>query len=246
MKWLFKGIALTSCILSYSLNANLDPQFEKELNQLREISQKAIEQYKVKRFPHVYDIPDMAAGLFDMHFRLYKGYVNQVNLLSKMIRSSELGKSSTYRVFQGPLKKVFGWEYNGMRLHELYFENFGPALELDDKSALMQLIGKNFSSYEDWVHSFKSTGLTRGIGWVILFYDKESGQLFNAWISEHDEGLLSEAIPLLVMDVWEHAYIPQFGLDRAQYIDVFMKNINWDVVSSRLHIALCKNKVGVE
>lgn len=224
----------------YSLNANLEPQFEKEFNQLREISHRSVKLYKVKRFPHVYDIPDMAAGLFDMHFRLYKGYVNQVNLLSKMIRSSELGKSSTYKVFQGPLKKVFGWEFNGMRLHELYFENLGPAIELPEGSRLAQLFQDNFNGFQGWQSSFKSTGLTRGVGWVILYYDRGSRQLFNAWVTEHDEGLLADAVPLLIMDVWEHAYIPQFGLDRSKYINVFLKNINWDVVSGRLDKALSK------
>jgi Fe-Mn family superoxide dismutase len=90
-----------------------------------------------------------------------------------------------------------------------------------------------FGSFEKWRREFIATGMMRGIGWAILAYDPEQKRLFNCWIQEHDLGQLAGTTPLLVMDVFEHAYITAYGLDRAQYIDAFFANIDWSVVASR-------------
>jgi Fe-Mn family superoxide dismutase len=120
-----------------------------------------------------------------------------------------------------------------MRLHELYFENLGGHDALDKADPLFQKIVKDFGSWEAWKKSFVSTGLIRGIGWVILYSDPQTGRLINTWINEHDLGHLAGGAPLLVMDVFEHAYITQYGLDRAKYISAFFDNIHWEKVSQR-------------
>ena len=133
----------------------------------------------------------------------------------------------------GALKRRLGWEFDGMRLHELYFENLGGKEPLDKSTALSQRIFKDFGSYEAWRKSFVATGMMRGIGWVILYRDPQSGRLFNVWINEHDLGHLAGGEPLLVMDVFEHAYITQYGLDRGKYISAFFDNIDWAKVDKR-------------
>ena len=93
---------------------------------------------------------------------------------------------------------------------------------------------KEFGSYDFFEKDFKAMGAMRGIGWVILYYDKQAERLFNVWINEHDTGHFSGCVPLLVMDVFEHAYMLDYGIKRADYIEAFMKAINWEAVGKRL------------
>jgi len=121
-----------------------------------------------------------------------------------------------------------------MRLHELYFGNMkNGGSELSD-GELKNKINKTYGSLENWRKNFAGVGGMRGIGWAILAHDKESDILFNIWINEHDIGHLAGATPLLVLDVFEHAYITDYGLKRADYIEAFMKAIDWEVVEKRL------------
>ena len=136
------------------------------------------------------------------------------------------------------LNRRLGWEFNGMRLHELYFGNLTKTVRaIDVGSSLHAAIVKEFGSYEMWEKDFRSIGAMRGIGWVILYYDKtdvENGRrLFNVWVNEHDVGHMAGATPLLVMDVFEHAYIRDYGIARKEYIEKFMACIDWVAVEAR-------------
>jgi Fe-Mn family superoxide dismutase len=132
------------------------------------------------------------------------------------------------------LKRRLGWEFNGMRLHELYFGNLGGKEPLKSDSKLMKKIEASFGSYDKWLADFKATGAMRGIGWVVLYEDPQNGRLINTWINEHDLGHLAGGNPLLVMDVFEHAYLPDYGLKRGDYINAFFNNIDWGSVEARL------------
>jgi Fe-Mn family superoxide dismutase len=189
-------------------------------------------EYMPKDYAYLYGMPGFADALLKMHFQLYLGYVKNTNLLLGRLGELVLqDKDQTYDY--GALKRRLGWEWNGMRLHELYFDNLGGQEPLDKSDPLYQKIVKDFGSYELWKKSFVSTGLIRGIGWVILYNDPQTGRLMNTWINEHDLGHLAGGEPLLVMDVFEHAYITQYGLDRAKYINAFFDNIEWSNVSKR-------------
>lgn len=176
------------------------------------------------------------AGLDDellkMHFKLYQGYVTNANSLLKKIQElNEKGQSKTPE-YAG-LKRMLGWEFDGMLLHEYYFENLGKTDPLPKDSPLMKRIEQDFGSYDAWKADFVSTGAIRGIGWVVAYIDPKQGRLINQWINEHDVGHLAGGTPLLIMDVFEHAYITQFALDRPKYIEVFFNNINWNKVAER-------------
>lgn len=122
----------------------------------------------------------------------------------------------------------------GVVFHELYFANLTKDVgDLNKESNLYKKITEEFGSYENWLADFKTLGLTRGIGWVALVEDKNSGALINIWISEHDIGLLAQTNILLIMDVWEHSYITDYGIKRIDYIDKFFEVIDWSVVESR-------------
>lgn len=189
--------------------------------------------YQVKNYDYLLgQISGLDDALLKMHFKLYEGYVNNTNSVLQKIQSLSTGGQSRTPEFAG-LKRLLGWEFNGMLLHEYYFENLGGTRQLDKRDPLYLKIQQDFGSYDHWKADFIATGLIRGIGWVVTYIDPKNKKLVNEWINEHDLGHLSGGTPLLIMDVFEHAYITQFGLDRSKYIDVFFKNINWDAVSKR-------------
>lgn len=182
--------------------------------------------YVSKDFSQLIGMKGFSENALKIHFSLYEGYVKNTNWILL-----ELKKSDGY--IYGALKHRLGWEMDGMKLHESYFENLGGKGKIDSSSGLYKAIVQSFGSYGDWEKDFKSTGLIRGIGWVVLFLDPMLGKLFNLWIEEHDTGPLVNGIPILVMDVWEHAYLLDYGTDRTKYIQAFFDNINWNVVQTR-------------
>ena len=189
--------------------------------------------YESKNFDNLLGTKGFSDTLLKNHFILYQGYVANTNkLLDLMMSMVKEGKASTLEFAE--LKRRFGWEFNGMRLHELYFGNMNKGnSKLDEKSKLFKKIEKQFGSYENWLSAFKSVGAMRGIGWVILYYDFEGDNLVNVWINEHDVGHLAGAKPLLIMDVFEHAYMVDYNLKKADYIESFINSIDWDAVSKR-------------
>ena len=193
---------------------------------------QSVKPYEEKDFSHLLGIEGFSKEMLENHFKLYKGYVKNTNLLLEkleLMASADLIKTPEY----AELKRRLGWEFNGMRLHEYYFGNLGGSGTLEENSPLYNEICKNFGSFENWQKDFIGTGKLRGIGWVILYKDNETGRLMNMWINEHDVSHPAGAAPLLVMDVFEHAFITDYGLDKASYIESFFKNIDWEKVAER-------------
>lgn len=189
--------------------------------------------FEPRNFDHLIGTKGFSDQLLKNHFTLYQGYVTNANKLTDVFHALlEEGKTAMPEFAE--LKRRFGWEFNGMRLHELYFENMTKdGKEIDRNSELFKKILEIFGTYENWEKVFKSVGSMRGIGWTVLYYDSVSGRLFNVWINEHDAGHLAGAVPILVMDVFEHAYMIDYGLKRADYIEAFFKSIDWTVVIKR-------------
>jgi Fe-Mn family superoxide dismutase len=189
--------------------------------------------YITKNFENLIGIDGFSDTLLKNHFTLYQGYVNNFNKLNDILAAMEKDEKFGTPEY-AELNRRFGWEFNGMRLHEYYFGNMiKGGTKLDRDSKLFKKIIENFGSYENWEKDFKGVGGMRGIGWAILYYDPIAGRLFNNWINEHDVGHLSGAIPLLIMDVFEHAYMIDYGLKRADYIVAFFKTIDWKAVTNR-------------
>lgn len=188
--------------------------------------------YMAKDFSHLIGMEGFSTKLLKMHFTLYQGYVKNTNLLIRLIKNYEQKNQSRDYPYQA-LKRRFGWEFDGMRLHEYYFGNLGGSKPLDKTNSLYKQIVRDFGSFEAWKLDFVATGMMRGIGWSVLYLDRVTGRLFNTWINEHDLGHLAGGQPILVMDVWEHAYMPEYDLDRRKYIEAFFKNIDWNVATFR-------------
>ena len=166
-------------------------------------------------------------NLMKIHFKLYEGLVGATNGALKYIHSENVSDMVTYSAIQ----KEFSLFFNGMRLHELYFgvmsgenmDNMDPNLAKD--------INKYFGSFNKWKANFIKTGMIPGVGFSVLCRDKTTGLLFNTWINEFNIGEIIGPDLLLVMDMWEHAYISEFGLDLDKYCNTFLNNVNWSVVS---------------
>lgn len=184
--------------------------------------------YTAQNFDHLLGIPGFSDTLLTNHFTLYQGYVNNTNKLLELLDSKEVGTPE-----YSELQRRFGWEWNGMRMHELYFGNMKNGGTPMSEGALKSALEKTYGSVENWKKNFVGVGTMRGIGWVVLFLDDKSGELFNVWINEHDAGHLVGVTPLLIMDVFEHAYMVDYGLKKADYIEAFFNAIDWKAVEGR-------------
>ncbi len=189
--------------------------------------------YTAKKYDHLLGTPGFSDALLKNHFTLYEGYVKNTNsALEKLELLAKDDKRGVQEYME--IKRRFGWEWNGMRLHELYFGNMtNGGVVHDTESPLMKKIISVWGNFDAWAKGFKSTGAMRGIGWTILARDNDTGDLFNVWVNEHDVGFLAGATPLLVMDVFEHAFMLDYGLKRVDYIESFWTAIDWSAVSAR-------------
>ena len=189
--------------------------------------------YEAKNFDHLIGTPGFSDQLLKNHFTLYQGYVANFNKLNDILVAMEHeGKFSTPEYAE--LNRRLGWEFNGMRLHELYFGNMTRVEKSQDASpALSQAIIKECGSLQMWEKDFLGMGAMRGIGWVVMYLDVASERMFNVWVNEHDVGHLAGCRPLLVMDVFEHAYMLDYGIKKADYLQAFFKAIDWGAVEKR-------------
>ncbi|KNF09863.1 superoxide dismutase, Fe [Gottschalkia purinilytica] len=169
----------------------------------------------------------------DEHYELYKGYVKNTNKIWKILDETPEFKNSnpTYSPLRS-LKLGESYALNGVKLHELYFENLNSRYNRP-YGEIINLIERDFYSFERWVNIFKQTGLAMR-GWAVLSIDPIDNRLHVYGLDAHDVGPIWKAYPLLVLDVYEHAYMIDFGVNRQRYIDVFFENINWKVVNKRL------------
>jgi Fe-Mn family superoxide dismutase len=168
------------------------------------------------------------------HWALYEGYVKNVNLLDDMIE--HLSKNEDYGVDFAELKRRQGFEYNGMILHEHYFAVLkAKQAPLNKNSDLSKRLDACFGGFAAWKKQFTAMGHMRGTGWVILYHDSARDLLTNVWISSHEEGHPAGFTPILVMDVWEHAYMVDWGAaGRPEYIEKFFQNVNWAKIDGAL------------
>ena len=189
--------------------------------------------HTAKDYSKLLGMEGFSETLLKNHFTLYQGYVTNTNKLVDTL-GPLLKEGKTGNPEYAELKRRFGWEFNGMRLHEYYFENLGGKGGIDKAGKLAKKISESFGSYEEWEKDFRGVGAMRGIGWAVLYQDNLSGNLFNCWINEHDGGHLAGCTPILILDVFEHAFMIDYGLKRADYIGAFFKNINWKAAEGRL------------
>lgn len=188
--------------------------------------------YELQDYSRILGMDGISDETLKNHFKLYQGYLNNTNtLLEKTAQLLNEGKDRTPEYAE--LRRRLGFEFNGMRLHEYYFENLKGNGNPDTNSLIYQQITNDFGNFDQWKKDFISTGMMRGVGWAILFYDTRANRLINNWITLHETNVLPGVQPLLVMDVWEHAFYIDFQADRGSYVDAFMRNLNWAEIAKR-------------
>jgi len=189
--------------------------------------------YSKKDYSKIKGMPGFSDKALDIHFSLYEGYVNNANKIMEEI-GDYVKEGKTDSIEYAELKRRFGWEFDGMRLHEYYFGALRGDGKIDENGRLFKMLEEQFGSYENFKKDFVSTGKMRGIGWVILYQDPLSGKLLNFWVNEHDAGQPSGLNLILNMDVFKHAFMVDYGKDKAAYIEAYMKNLDWKEVEKRL------------
>ena len=177
----------------------------------------------------------------ETHFKLYQGYVKGTNDLNQRIADivGDGTVDSDQALAYSELKRRLGFEYNGMVLHEYYFGNMKKdgTGKPDRNSEFSRAVIESFGNYEIWKADFVNVGQMRGVGWAICCQNPANGLLSNHWISLHEVGGVSGFVPVLVMDVWEHAFLLDYKpAERPKYIEAFFSNIDWSAVAGRVQL----------
>jgi len=195
--------------------------------------------YKARQF-NLSNLKGISDETLEMHFKLYEGYVKETNKLNEKISDFlKDGKVDQDEFAEySELNRRLGFEYNGMVLHEYYFDNLktgGGTGDPANTSVFRKSAEDSFGSYDIWKGEFVGIGKMRGVGWTICYQNPVNGALSNHWITLHEVGNVAGFTPVLVMDVWEHAFILDYKpADRPKYIEAFFSNIDWQVVEGRL------------
>jgi superoxide dismutase, Fe-Mn family len=196
--------------------------------------------YKPKAFD-LSGLNGISDKTLEMHFKLYEGYVTNTNTLTERIAAilSDGKVDQEEMPAYSELTRRLGFEYNGMVLHEYYFGNMkrqgGGDAARDSK--FREAVERSYPGYDIWKTDFVGIGKMRGVGWAICYLDPNTGHISNHWITLHETGNISGFVPLLVMDVWEHAFLLDYKpADRPKYIEAFLSNVDWGSVESRMGV----------
>ena len=180
-----------------------------------------------------YDTNAVTQKQFDEHAKLYKGYVDKVNAISDelALHDAQAQANAVYSKYRG-LKDSETFALAGVILHEMYFQNMSQTSGEPDEKTMM-VLEDSFGSFENWLADFKACA-TAARGWCVLCYEQRTKTFRNILQDAHDKGSVAGMYPLLVLDVYEHAYFMDYGTGKAAYIDKFVASINWDVVGKRV------------
>ena len=189
-------------------------------------------EYKPKQFSFR-SLDGISEKQLDVHIKLYEGYVTHINKLVSVLEDLQKDKEKNAYAIAEVVRRM-GFEWNGMRMHEHYFEQWeGEHIPLSD--ALEGALAKQWGgSIENMVSDFKATAMMRGIGWTLLSKDNVSDNFFIHWVSDHELGQLNDTTTILALDMWEHAFMVDYTpAEKAQYVDAWFKNLNGEVISKR-------------
>lgn len=190
--------------------------------------------YEAKKFD-LKGLEGISDETLELHFKLYEGYVKGTNTLTSKIeavlKDGKVDQEETPAYSE--LTRRLGFEYNGMVLHEYYFGNLTRGSG-QPSGAFRERAERSFGSFDVWKADFVGIGNMRGVGWAICYENPANGRLSNHWITLHEHGNVAGFRPILVMDVWEHAYLLDHGSARAKYVDAFFANVAWPVADQRL------------
>jgi Fe-Mn family superoxide dismutase len=193
--------------------------------------------YQVKQFPRMKGLSGISDALLQDHLKLYEGYVKNTNELTAQLEGlSKEGKAKGANPAFAELERRLGYEICGMILHELYFSNLTAEPDPQSPSSpLGQALAQSFGSVEAWLADFKAIAAMRGVGWAIAYQNPETRRISNHWIEMHNDGHPPGFRPIVVMDCWEHAFVPDYHpTERAKYIEAYFRNLDYRTCEGRL------------
>jgi len=197
-----------------------------------------MQKFEEKKF-NIGELKGISAKTIEEHLKLYSGYVKHTNLiLEKIVELKADAEKNAYAL--GEVQRRFGFEYNGMRNHEVYFDSLsGGPKALTKDGELAKCFDYLWGSYEGWLAEFKAIALTRGVGWAMLYLDRKEHRLLNAWVDEQHLGQLQDCSLILALDMWEHSFVADYQPSgKKQYIEDFFANLNWEVVEKNFEEAM--------
>ena len=184
----------------------------------------------------------ISAKNIEEHLKLYAGYVKNTNLILEKIPEYEgYAKEDTFAPYVvGEIQRRFSFEFNGMRNHEYYFKSLeGGVNSLQANSKLKMTLEKQAPSFDAWLNSFKLLAMTRGVGWAVLGWDKQTEQFVHIWIDEQHLGQLNGVSWILGIDMWEHAFVYDYSTsEKKKYVEAFFENLNWEVIENNFKEAV--------
>ena len=196
-----------------------------------------MKQFEEKKF-NIGELKGISAKTIEEHLKLYAGYVKHSNLILQKI--DELRQDSEKNAYAlGEVQRRFGFEYNGMRNHEVYFDSLsGGTQPISENGSLYKQIENDFGSFQNWLTQFKSIAITRGIGWAMLYWDRKDKRLLNTWVDEQHMGQLQDCSLILGLDMWEHSFVADYQPSgKKQYVEDYFENLNWINIERNLEIA---------
>ncbi len=190
--------------------------------------------YTAKEFNLPAELAGLSAKQIEVHLGLYNGYVTYVNKMREQLKSL-CGTDTDNSYAMTELSRRFGFEFNGMRMHEYYFEQLeGGVQELDAESGFAKMLGEKLGGFDGFIKGLSMTAMSRGIGWTVLYWDAVAQVPVIAWVSDHELGQLGGLPILFALDMWEHAFMVDYTpAEKMQYIEAYLSNINWDVIAAR-------------
>jgi Fe-Mn family superoxide dismutase len=192
--------------------------------------------YTPKSFASLKGLKGISDALLESHFKLYEGYVNRTNKLTESLFAlTKEGQAAGANPAFAEMTRRLGFEYNGMVLHEHYFGNLTPSAPKDPSAKFRKACEASFGGYDTWLADFRGVATMPGVGWAITFQNPTTGWLSNHWVTLHEDGNVAGFAPVLVMDAWEHAFVPDYkATERAKYVDAYFSNIDWEAAAARL------------
>lgn len=192
-----------------------------------------MKKFEEKKF-NIPALKGISAKTIEEHLKLYSGYVKNLNTIHEIVENQanpEYARREAYR--------RQGFEFGGMRNHEIYFSHFeGGPKPLSKSSALHKKISEWTGSLEAFLEIFKNLATTRGVGWAMLGYDKKEDVLIQYWVDEQHMGHLPGVQIVLALDLWEHSFVADYSPSgKKQYVEDFFANLNWETAEKNFKSA---------
>lgn len=181
------------------------------------------------------DLPALSKKQLEVHLALYEGYVKHVNVILDTIAALRKEDAEKNAYIINELRRRFSFEFDGMRMHEYYFEQLeGGARTPEKGSPLQDAVIEKYGGWDAFLAHLKEVAGTRGIGWVVVYYDPAARAVHTAWVGDHELGTLAGLPIIMAIDLWEHAYMVDYvPKDKLTYVDAFLGSVNWSVVEKR-------------